>query len=106
MPEQTDGPQGTPSGLGHHLFNVFFASFGFVALHRFRWPKWTVVLLVAGLLFVDLAFWGANLPKIPHGGWFPLVVAAAQTGAPMAADAPWEIDARGEFDPFEDGEYI
>jgi KUP system potassium uptake protein len=35
---------------------------------------------VAGLcglfLLVDLAFWGANLPKIPDGGWFPLVVAA------------------------------
>ena len=52
--------------------------FGFVALHRFRWPKWTVVLLVAGFLFVDLAFWGANLPKIPHGGWFPLVVGAGR----------------------------
>jgi len=50
--------------------------FGFVALHRFRWPKWTVALLAAGFLLVDLAFWGANLPKIPHGGWFPLVVAA------------------------------
>jgi KUP system potassium uptake protein len=49
--------------------------FGFVALQRFRWPKWTVALLVVGFLFVDLAFWGANLPKIPHGGWFPLVVA-------------------------------
>jgi KUP system potassium uptake protein len=50
--------------------------FGFVALHRFRWPKWTVGFLVAGFLCVDLAFWVANLPKIPHGGWFPLVVAA------------------------------
>ena len=50
--------------------------FGYVALQRFRWPTWTVALLVAGFLVVDLAFWGANLPKIPHGGWFPLIVAA------------------------------
>jgi KUP system potassium uptake protein len=34
-------------------------------------------LLVAGLLIVDLSYWGANLPKIPDGGWFPLLVAAA-----------------------------
>jgi KUP system potassium uptake protein len=27
-------------------------------------------------LVIDLAFWGANLVKIPDGGWFPLVVAA------------------------------
>ena len=24
---------------------------------------------------IDLAFFGANLPKVLHGGWFPLVVA-------------------------------
>ena len=26
-------------------------------------------------MVIDLAFWGANLVKIPAGGWFPLVVA-------------------------------
>ena len=26
------------------------------------------------LLLVDLAFLAANIPKIPHGGWFPLLV--------------------------------
>ncbi len=50
--------------------------FAYVALQRFRWPKWTVALLVAAFLTVDLGFWGANLPKIPHGGWFPLIIAA------------------------------
>ena len=49
--------------------------FAFVALHRFRWPKWSVVALVVAFLTVDLAFWGANLHKIPHGGWFPLLIA-------------------------------
>jgi len=50
--------------------------FAFVARKRLGWPTWAVVLLVVGFLFVDLAFWGANLPKIPSGGWFPLVIAA------------------------------
>ena len=27
-------------------------------------------------LVVDLAFWGANIAKVPDGGWFPLVIAA------------------------------
>jgi KUP system potassium uptake protein len=49
--------------------------FAYVAVHRFRWPKWMVVALVIGFLIIDLAFWGANLPKIPHGGWFPLLIA-------------------------------
>jgi KUP system potassium uptake protein len=49
----------------------------FVVIYK-RW-KWNLFLslVVAGIfLVVDLAFWGANLVKIPHGGWFPLVVAA------------------------------
>src|SRR5207248_725016 len=35
-------------------------------------PLWLVVLGAAGFLMVELAFFTANLPKIPHGGWFPL----------------------------------
>ncbi|MFC1660359.1 potassium transporter Kup [Gemmatimonadota bacterium] len=51
--------------------------FAAVAFVRWRWNPWTLGLMVAGMLSVDLAFWGANLPKIPHGGWFPLLVALA-----------------------------
>ncbi|HSE51844.1 MAG TPA: KUP/HAK/KT family potassium transporter [Gemmatimonadales bacterium] len=46
-----------------------------VARERFGWPTWKVVSLGALLLVVDLAFMLANLTKVPHGGWFPLVVA-------------------------------
>ena len=49
--------------------------FAVVARMRFGWSVWAVTALATGLLVVDVAFWGANLPKIPHGGWFPLVVA-------------------------------
>ena len=50
--------------------------FAVIAWRRWRWHPALVIAVVVGLLVVDLAFWGANLPKIPHGGWFPLLVAA------------------------------
>ncbi len=50
--------------------------FAVVAWRRWRWHPLGVAALVLALLTIDLAFWGANLPKIPHGGWFPLLIAA------------------------------
>jgi KUP system potassium uptake protein len=49
--------------------------FAFVARARFGWAPWKVTAIIAGFLVVDLAFWGANIVKIPRGGWFPLVIA-------------------------------
>jgi KUP system potassium uptake protein len=46
-----------------------------VARMRWGWKIPAVSALALGFLVVDVAFWGANLIKIPHGGWFPLVVA-------------------------------
>jgi KUP system potassium uptake protein len=42
---------------------------------RWKWPFWLVVLFGAFFLVIDLAFWGANIVKIPAGGWFPLAIA-------------------------------
>jgi len=50
--------------------------FAVVARTRWGWSPWKVGAVTAVFLSVDLAFVGANLLKIPHGGWFPLVVAA------------------------------
>jgi KUP system potassium uptake protein len=50
--------------------------FAVVATRRWGWSLTSVVLFLSVLLVVDLAFWGANLPKIPQGGWFPIVAAA------------------------------
>ncbi len=44
-----------------------------VARERFGWNKTAVGALCSGFLVVDLGFFGANIFKIPHGGWFPLV---------------------------------
>jgi KUP system potassium uptake protein len=49
--------------------------FGVVARRRWRWPTYWVALVVGFFLIVDSAYLGANLVKIPQGGWFPLVVA-------------------------------
>jgi KUP system potassium uptake protein len=51
--------------------------FAVVARSRFRWGIPAVLALATAFLVVDLAFWAANIIKVPHGGWFPLVVAAA-----------------------------
>ena len=50
--------------------------FGYVMWLKWRRPLWVVLLL--GMLFVgvDAAFLGSNLLKVPHGGWFPIAVAA------------------------------
>ncbi|MCZ6915672.1 MAG: potassium transporter Kup [Gemmatimonadetes bacterium] len=50
--------------------------FAVVALRVWRWSPLTVVGLISVFLVVDIGFWGANLHKLPHGGWFPLIVAA------------------------------
>jgi KUP system potassium uptake protein len=49
--------------------------FSAVARSRWGWSWLRVGALAAFFLVVDLAFWGANIVKIPAGGWFPLVVA-------------------------------
>jgi len=48
---------------------------GVVAHELWGWRKTTVAAVAALLLIVDLSFFGANLTKIPHGGWFPIVLA-------------------------------
>ncbi len=46
----------------------------FVARERAHWRWWAVLPLLGVFLTVDLAFFGSNLLRIPHGGWFPVAV--------------------------------
>jgi KUP system potassium uptake protein len=49
---------------------------------------------IAGLfLLVDLAFFGANLAKLFHGGWFPMVAALAV----FSVMTTWRMGARWRF---------
>ena len=45
-----------------------------VARERWGWSLAVAIPLMLIFLVVDLAFWGANLLKLPDGGWFPLVI--------------------------------
>ena len=48
----------------------------FVVVHKlWRKPLWMAVSGAAAFLFVDLSFFAANLSKVLHGGWFPLLIA-------------------------------
>jgi KUP system potassium uptake protein len=47
-----------------------------VAVTRWKWGRPKALALLALFLMVDLAFFGANVLKIAHGGWFPIAVAA------------------------------
>ncbi|MBI1404282.1 MAG: potassium transporter Kup [Porphyrobacter sp.] len=39
-----------------------------------RWPWWKALPLVLVFLIVDIAYFGANLIKVPSGGWVPLAI--------------------------------
>jgi KUP system potassium uptake protein len=39
-----------------------------------QWPKWKALPLLAVFFIVDFAYLGANLLKVPAGGWVPLAI--------------------------------
>jgi len=41
---------------------------------RWKWSLGRAVSLISLFLVVDLVFFGANITKIPAGGWFPIVI--------------------------------
>jgi KUP system potassium uptake protein len=44
------------------------------ARQRMGWSKFKAGSLSSVFLLIDLGFLGANIPKIPAGGWFPLLI--------------------------------
>jgi KUP system potassium uptake protein len=46
-----------------------------VAWRRWHWSLTTILLVGFPMVVIDLVFFGANMEKIPHGGWFPLLAA-------------------------------
>ncbi len=51
--------------------------FFMVARHRWHWPLLGLVPLTGLFLLVDIPFFLANISKIFHGAWFPLVIGSA-----------------------------
>jgi KUP system potassium uptake protein len=50
--------------------------FYLVARHVWNWSFWKAAPITALFVLIELAFFLANVLKIPHGGWFTLLVAA------------------------------
>ena len=51
--------------------------FFWIVRHRWRKPLWLVFAGAVPLLTVDVLFFAANLTKITHGAWLPLLIALA-----------------------------
>jgi KUP system potassium uptake protein len=47
-----------------------------VARRRWHWPAVAAMPVALFFILIDLAFFGANMLKLAHGGWFPLLVSA------------------------------
>ncbi|MGC1271115.1 MAG: potassium transporter Kup [Croceibacterium sp.] len=48
-----------------------------VLISLWNWPLWRALPLVAAFIVVDMAYLGANLIKVPDGGWVPLLIGFA-----------------------------
>jgi KUP system potassium uptake protein len=48
--------------------------FFYYARHQWRWPLWAVLGGGGALIAIDLLFFAANLTKLTHGAWFPLLI--------------------------------
>ena len=57
---------------GNMLFTTLLAGIVFHAIWHWRWPR--TLALVALFLTIDLAFFSANILKIPDGGWVPILI--------------------------------
>src|SRR5271169_1176405 len=51
--------------------------FFYYARHQWRTPLWIVLAGGGVLLTIDLLFFAANLTKVIHGAWFPLLIGIA-----------------------------
>jgi len=45
-----------------------------VLTDNWKWPRWKAFLVCVPMLIIEMGFLGANLVKVPHGGWFALAV--------------------------------
>ena len=49
--------------------------FGAILRSKWGWSKPATVAVIMPMLAIDVAFLAGNIPKIPAGGWFPLLIA-------------------------------
>lgn len=72
---QTSSALAAAYGLAVTGDMVITSSLLFIVAWKFwRWSPVVAALVIAPFLAIELVFLGANALKIPHGGWFPLLV--------------------------------
>ena len=49
----------------------------YLARREWRWPWWLVVVVAGPILLLEALFLAANLTKLVHGAWLPLLIAVA-----------------------------
>jgi KUP system potassium uptake protein len=70
---------------------VVTALMAFVVVWKYwKWPLWAAALLMLPFLFIDVTFLTANLLKVFHGGWVPLLIG----GLIMAVMLTWRKGVR------------
>lgn len=73
---QSSGDLAAAYGVAVSTDMVVTTILAFFVARRWNWFPVTATFAAGFLLIVDLAFFGANLFKIPDGGWIPLLIAA------------------------------
>jgi KUP system potassium uptake protein len=46
----------------------------FVIRHAWRYPLWLCVFATVFFFAIDIVFFSSAMLKVPHGGWFPLII--------------------------------
>ena len=89
-------------------FLITTTLFLILAESAWRWSRAQLALLAVPLLVLELTFFAANLTKLFHGGWLPLLIAVLvatvmltwQRGRTLVTDR--RSDMEGPLDPFID----
>ena len=54
---------------------IVAALFFYYARTKWNWPLWFVLVVGGFVMLVDLMFFAANMTKLVHGAWLPLLIA-------------------------------
>jgi len=73
---QSSGNMAAAYGVAVSTDMVITTVLAFFVARRWGWDRLLLGSLAAGFLVVDLAFFGANILKVPDGGWYALAVGA------------------------------
>ncbi|MES1925232.1 KUP/HAK/KT family potassium transporter [Salinisphaera sp. T31B1] len=72
---QTSSNLAAAYGVAVSMDMVITTILAFFVAYRWGWFPRVAGVIAVLLMIVDLSFFGANLFKIPEGGWYPLVIA-------------------------------